>query len=335
MGGFSRRPLGKTGLQVSPLGIGGGGEIASQDLLYAFEQGINYFFFSSDLHHFMYQRSAEALRTLCGRGSAVREQVVLATVSYINHPGKVLSALADQFTELGVDYIDVFHWGWITDDEDLLPLLKKAHQLKGESVITRTVRQFEARYHMRQEQAAAINETLLKRGLVRYVGASFHSRAAARKWMRNLDVLMVRYNLAHTGVELDIVPFLSGDKEHDPGMVVFNVAHEGTSHFFHIPPPGYPPDQYVPSIPDCYRFALSHPWVDLVLTGLANKREINLALAALERGPLSEEEQGLIRCYGNIYRQQFQRQLPPELPGGKDMRARTERRQNGYESLDS
>lgn len=312
MESFSQRQLGKTGLQVSPLGIGGGGGIASQDVLYAFEQGINYFFFSADMHHYAYQRSAEALRTLCGRGSAVRDKVVLATVSYITHPGKLLSALADQFTELGIDYVDVFHWGWITDDDDMLPLIKKAHQLKGAGAATKTIRQMQAMQQMQQEQAATVNEALLKRGLVRYIGASFHSRAAARHWMRNLDVLMVRYNLAHLGAEQDIVPFLYGHKEQDPGMVVFNVAHEGTSHFFHLPPPGYPSDQYVPSIPDCYRLALSNPWVDLVLTGLSNRREIDLALAAVARGPLSEEEQTLMRRYADTYRQLYQGQLPSE-----------------------
>lgn len=312
MGSFSQRPLGKTGLQVSPLGIGGGGGISSQDLLYAFERGINYFFFSADMHHYAYQRSANALRTLCGQGSAVREQVVLATVTYINHPGKISSVLADQFAELGVDYIDVFHWGWITDDDDMLSLIKKGHQLKGGSATTQRIRQMQAVQQRQHEQAAVVNEALLKRGLVRYVGASFHSRAAARTWMRNLDVLMLRYNLAHTGVEQDIVPFLYGNKEQDPGMVVFNVAHEGMSNFFHIPPPGYPPDQYVPTVPECYRFALSHPWADLVLTGLSDRNEIDLALAALERGPLSAEEQTMMRCYADAYRQQFQGQLPPE-----------------------
>lgn len=143
MGSFSQRWLGKTNLPVSPLGIGGGTGISSQDLLFAFEQGINYFFYSSDLHHFAYHRSAEALRTLCGRGSAVPEQVILATVSYVNHPGNLPSILLDQFTELGVDYIDVFHWGWITDDADLLPLLKRVYQLKRESAITKMIRQLQ------------------------------------------------------------------------------------------------------------------------------------------------------------------------------------------------
>lgn len=38
------RKLGRTDLTVSCLGLGGGGGISSEDTLYAFDQGINYFF---------------------------------------------------------------------------------------------------------------------------------------------------------------------------------------------------------------------------------------------------------------------------------------------------
>jgi aryl-alcohol dehydrogenase-like predicted oxidoreductase len=290
---FGMRQLGKTGLQVSPLGIGAGIGISSEDVLYAFEHGINYFFFSSDLHHATYQHSARALRELCRCGSTVREQVVLATVTYINDPEKLTAILIDQLNELKVDYIDIFHWGWVTDSTNMLPLLKGSHKLKGSSTGHQSIRQL-------CQVTAEVNTELLRRGLVRYVGASFHSRTQARAWMRNLDVLMLRYNIAHLGMEQDIVPFLYGDKNQDPGIVVFNSAHDKMG-ALHIPPPGYAMNQYVPSIPDCYRFALTNPWVDLVLTGLRNRKEVDLALAALEQGPLSPEEYLRMREYGALY----------------------------------
>lgn len=140
----------------------------------------------------------------------------------------------------------------------MLALIKKAKLLKGSCSYTKFIRQMQILAEERTEQALAVNEELLKRGLVRYVGASFHSRALARTWMRNLDVLMLRYNLAHLGVEQDVVPFLYGEKSRDPGMVIFNVGHDGLC-LFHIPPLGWPAHGYVPSIPDCYRFALSQP----------------------------------------------------------------------------
>lgn len=319
MGSFSRRTLGKTGLQVSPLGIGGGGGISDADLLYAFDKGINYFFFSADLHHWLYQKSAQALKALCGHGSTVRDQVVLATVTYLSNPEKIVGTLLDVIMELGIDYIDVFHWGWVTDDDNLAPLLTCAHQLQEDNQLTGTLRYYqkvrdlasaqskesemELRFRQQQERqeiAQEVNNDLIRRGLVRYVGASFHSRQAARRSLHDLDVLMLRYNIAHTGAEQDIVPFLEGNKEHDPGIVVFNTAHCGGL-FFPMPPQGYVRDRYIPSFADCYRFALSNSWVDLVLAGLSNRQQIDMALEALEKGPLSEQECASLRDYGRLF----------------------------------
>lgn len=291
-----RRPLGKTGLQISPLGIGGGGGIESKDVLYAFDHGINYFFFSSDLHHFIYQRSSEALRTLCGRRSAIRDKIVLSTVSYVNNPDKLESILFDQLNELRVDYIDVFHWGWITDTEGLPSLIQGTNAIKDNGVITKMYRRRQAM----QEKVEKINEDMLRRGLVRYIGASFHSLRAVRTCMSSLDVLMLRYNLSHTGVEREIFPLISGNKEVDPGIVAFNTSHDH-GYPFHVAPQGFPSDMVIPSVPDCYRFALSNPSVDTVLTGLSDRNQIDLALAALAQGPYNEQELAALRNYGSTH----------------------------------
>lgn len=291
---FSQRQLGKTDLRVSPLGIGGGGGISNEDLLYAFEQGINYFFFSSDLHHHVYQHSVNALKKLCGRRSSVREKVVLATVTYVNHPQRALSAVADQIAELGIDYIDVFHWGGITDSDTMLPLLKRANQLKDGGSVAKKLREIQAEHMMEA------SETLLSRGLVRYVGASFHSYKMARAWMKNLDVLMLRYNICRTEAEDYIMPFLVEQKEQNPGIVVFNSMHEGTYAFDHRMN-RYAQDSWLPTMTDNYRFALSQPWVDVVLTGVQNRQEVDSALAAMKKGPLSEQECALMRHYGQLH----------------------------------
>ncbi len=290
MTGFSTRPLGKTGLNVSPLGIGGGNGLSSEDTLYAFERGVNYFFFSSDLHHHSYRESAAALRSLCGQGSAVRDNVVLATVSYLNNPDKIMAILIDQFRELRIDYIDVFHWGWINDRDECGQLFDTTRKLQDGGQLARIFRE-------QVLQAEEINQELMSRGLVRFAGASFHSRAMARQWLPALDVLMLRYNLAHLGVERGIFPQLSGDKSRDPGLVVFNVGHEG-QRLISTPPPAYPADRYVPTIPDCYRYALSNPYVDVVLTGPQSRRELDDALTVLEKGPCSPEEYAQMREYG-------------------------------------
>lgn len=303
MNGFTRRPLGKTGLQVSPLGIGGGGCISSSDLLYAFEQGINYFFYSTDLHHTAYEQSRDAIRQLCGHGSTVREQVVLATVSYVNHPKKLTGVLCDLLMDLGLDYIDVFHWGWITESEDMLSLIKGARAVQRNVQAVQFIREIQQIWQSTEQQMEEVNQELVQRGLVRHVGASFHSRRQARAWMRNLDVLMLRYNIAHLGAESEIVPHLYQDKARDPGIVVFNTAHQNRA-LFSQPPVGYRAGEYLPTTPDCYRFALTQEWVDLVLTGPRNRHEVDEALKALEQGPMSEEECTLMRKYGERCREE-------------------------------
>lgn len=69
------RKLGRTDLRVSCLGLGGGGSISSEDTLYASERGINYFFYSSNLHHYIYSSMSGTLRQFCGRRSSVRASV--------------------------------------------------------------------------------------------------------------------------------------------------------------------------------------------------------------------------------------------------------------------
>ena len=52
---------------------------------------------------------------------------------------------------------------------------------------------------------------------------------------------------------------------------------------------------------DCYRFCLSNPHVDLVLTGPKNRRQLKENISDLrEKGPLSEEEYRWIRDFGQV-----------------------------------
>ena len=54
----------------------------------------------------------------------------------------------------------------------------------------------------------------------------------------------------------------------------------------------------VPTAGDCYRYCLSSPHVDLVLTGPRSVAEFRENLAAMEKGPLSPQEMEEIRAFG-------------------------------------
>lgn len=209
------RKLGRTDLTVSCLGIGGGGQISSEDTLYAFDRGINYFFYSSDLHHYLYSSMSDALRQLCGRKSSVRDRVVLATVTYIKNPEAALSALYDQFTELGIDYVDVFFWGWIgTTDADVFEnCLQISPDLRGAN----------SPYQRMLERMFGVSERLKQSGAVRYIGASFHDLNLAQQWLNSplLDVVMVRHNVAHRSAQSQIFQQLDPVDPTRSGIVTF------------------------------------------------------------------------------------------------------------------
>ena len=300
------RKLGRTDLTVSCLGLGGGGSISSEDTLYAFDRGINYFFYSSDLHHYIYSPMSGALRQLCGRSSSVREKVVLATVTYIKSPEMALAALLDQFVELGIDYIDVLFWGWIgsNDGQGLQDCLQLAPDLRGcNSVYQRTI-----------EKMFGTSERLKKMGAVRYIGASFHDINLARQWSHSplLDVVMVRHNVAHRSAQSQVFNHLDTQDPSRPGIVTFKSTGSHTGLLWDAPP-SLPKGCWRPTVPDLYRYSLTQNCVDVCLTGLTCREEIDAAIAGIQQGKLTTTELDYLNLYGDLHRNQLKiQEVSPE-----------------------
>jgi len=289
------RKLGRTDLTVSCLGLGGGGSISSEDTLYAFDRGINYFFYSSDLHHYIYSSMSGALRQLCGRGSSVREKVVLATVTYIKSPEMAIAALLDQFVELGIDYIDVLFWGWIgsNDGQALQDCLQLTPDLRGaNSVYQRTI-----------ERMLGTSERLKKMGAVRYIGASFHDVNLAQQWSHSplLDVVMVRHNVAHRSAQSQVFNQLDAQDPSRPGIVTFKSTGSHTGVLWDAPL-GLPEACWRPTVPDLYRYSLSQNSVDVCLTGLTRREEVDAAISGVQQGKLTTAEVEYLNLYGDLHR---------------------------------
>jgi len=69
-----------------------------------------------------------------------------------------------------------------------------------------------------------------------------------------------------------------------------------------LQPKMMPPGERTPRPADCYRFVLSHPAVDICITGPSTAAQMEENLAALTAGPLSAEEMTRIRRLGqHIY----------------------------------
>jgi aryl-alcohol dehydrogenase-like predicted oxidoreductase len=301
------RKLGRTDLTVSCLGLGGGSGISSEDTLYAFDQGINYFFYSSDLHHFLYRSMAGAIHELCHRNSSRREQVILATVTYIKSPEMALPALMDQFQELGIDYVDILFWGWIGSNEDaaLRDCLSISGDLRGPNVL----------YQRLLENLFGTSERLKSMGAVRYVGASFHDLDLAAQWLDSplLDVVMVRHNISHRTAQRKIFNNSVIDTPSRPGIVTFKSGGSHTGALWEIPV-ALPPTCWRPSVPDFYRYSLSQNNVDVCLTGLRRREEIDAAIAGVQKGRLSAAETEYLNFYGDLCRNRLS---ADEIPSEK------------------
>jgi aryl-alcohol dehydrogenase-like predicted oxidoreductase len=200
------------------------------------------------------------LRAACQRD---RERYVIAggpTIAVF--PGQLQRHVDRARKVLGTDYLDVLQLYWVSKMSRLSP-----------AMVDEMVR-------------------LRESGAVRALAVSIHDRPRAGRLALDspLDLLMIRYNAAHPGAEGDIFPHLS---RRQPAVVAYTAT--SWRKLLKAPSGWTGP---VMSAGDCYRFCLSSPHVDLVLTGPKDVGELRQNLAALEQGPLTAEEQGWMRAFG-------------------------------------
>jgi aryl-alcohol dehydrogenase-like predicted oxidoreductase len=99
-----------------------------------------------------------------------------------------------------------------------------------------------------------------------------------------VDFFHVRYNAVHTGAEQDVFPHLP--EENRPGIVIYTA----TCWRKLLKPKLMPEGERPLAAADCYRFVLSHPDVNVCVTGPSNASQMEENLKAIEAGPLDEEE---------------------------------------------
>lgn len=136
---------------------------------------------------------------------------------------------------------------------------------------------------------------LRERGKVRHLMVSCHHRPTFEHFIadRAIDALMLRYNAAHPGAEREVFPHLER-RGGRPGTVAFTATRWGTL----LDPRYLPEGEAAPRASDCYRFALSSPYVDVCLAGPRDGSELDEALAAVRRGPMTAAELAWMRRVG-------------------------------------
>ena len=209
------------------------------------------------------RRVTKALKAALKRD---RESLVLASGPSLGYfGGSIRNSCEKLLKKLGTDYIDVFQLFW----------LGRASAWRQSTI----------------EALISLRES----GLVRAIGVSIHDRGRAGRLaaQSSLDMLMIRYNAAHPGAEQDIFPSLASGR---PAIVAYTATRWGG---LLKRPKGW--EGPLMTAGDCYRFCLSNPHVDVVLTGPKNRQQLQENIRDLrEKGPLSEEEMHRIREYGQI-----------------------------------
>ena len=257
MSDFSERVvLGRTGIEVSRLGLGSAYGASEAACLKAFEAGVNYFFWGSVRATGM----AHAIRRIA---RTRREDLVVVLQCYCRFARFVELSVMGGLRSLGLDSADVLLLGWYDE-------------VPGGRVLE-TV------------------ERLREKGLFRFLAISGHQRPLFREFLKDdrYDVFHIRYNAAHPGAERDIFPYLPD--EGGPGIVSFTNTRWGDL----LKAKNMPSAVSPPTAPDCYRFVLSNPSVQVAVCGPGSDEEMDAGLSVLRSGPMDEEELGRMRVIGD------------------------------------
>ena len=205
------------------------------------------------------ERFGRAIRNIARRD---REGLVVVVQSYSRSALAMRASLEAALRRLRIDYADFLLLGWWGE----MPprrIMDEAHRLRDS-------------------------------GVVRHLMISGHNRPAFERFVQDgsFDAIMVRYNAAHRGAETEVFPNLGDDP---PGVVAYTATRWGALLNSKLVPPGEP----APRASDCYRFAMSNPHISLSLSGPKDTAELDEALAALDRGPMDEDELAWMRRVGD------------------------------------
>ena len=264
-----RLRLGRSGLKVSPFCLG----LADSPAVVraAFDQGINFFFVTADMHWPLYEPLRKGLRQLLTGGPRVREQIVVGAVCYATQTEFCSTPFAEVLEEI--------------------PELKRLDVLISGGVYAREFKERLPIYVGHRQQGFLGAPA---------IGASFHDRKAAREAIRQgaLDIAFIRYNPEHPGARKDLFPHVKRPRR----TLLFNFkSTQGSLLPAQMEALGLKADTYWhPAITDYYRFALSRPEIDGLLIAPRTVAELAALKSTLEKGPLDAEEEHYLLDLGLV-----------------------------------
>ncbi|MFC1812138.1 hypothetical protein ACFL03_05555 [Thermodesulfobacteriota bacterium] len=206
----------------------------------------------------------EAIKNICRQGK--RDQLIIAVQSYSRSAFLMEFSFKKALKSLSLDHVDIFILGW-------------HNKAPSQRLIDR-----------------ALN--MKEKGFFRFLGLSGHNRSLFPALTRQgiFDLFHLRYNAAHRGAEEEAFPDMKGDER--PGIVSYTATRWGQL----LNPKKMPPGEVPPSAPDCYRFVLSNPAVDLCLCGPRDLNQMREAFQILDSGPLDPKEMERLKKIGDFVR---------------------------------
>lgn len=252
---LERRLLGRTGLEVSLLGLGGvkynllEDEQSSAVIDRAIDLGINYI----DTAH-SYQDSERKLGLVVGRR---RKEIVLATKSSARDRDTFLQQIEESFVRLRTDYIDIVQMHDLKDEADLGERLNEKHG------------------------AVRAAEQLRAEGRVGFIGVTGHTRPEAMKAALKaypFDTMLVSLGAMHEAVRPFYDTVMPEALERGVGVLGMKVTAYGflSSH-----------------LEAALRYVMGLPGVASAVVGVDSIEQVerNAAIAARLQ-PLSDSERG-------------------------------------------
>ncbi|MBT3268732.1 hypothetical protein HN371_16375 [Candidatus Poribacteria bacterium] len=237
------------------------------DVRWAVDRGVNYLNWCGRA-----DGMSDAIRDMGSR----RSEVVVAWQMSARTAEDATRSLEDALTTLRTDAIDIVTLYYVETPSEWARLREPDGA-------------FDAMQRARQE------------GKIRMLGLTSHQRAMAAGIAsapgRPLDMLMLRYNAAHRGAELDVFP--TTDRLAIPFVAYTCLRWGALMEATPDDPPGWAP----PAAPEWYRYALANPSVAVALMAPNGRAELEANVALLDdwRPPTPGEMESLEAHGARVY----------------------------------
>jgi predicted aldo/keto reductase-like oxidoreductase len=264
---FLRRDAAAFGKPICRLGLAsyGATDLTGADIVSALDRGVNFLNWAGDEDVFS--------RTIATLGPR-RDDLVICVQVAARRAVDAAAELDALLATLRTDYVDVLTFYYVEAEEEWQELIAP-------------------------DGALPFCREAKRQGRVRRLGVTSHQRPLAATMARSglLDLLMIRYNAAHTGAKREVFP--TTDALGMPVVAYTALRWGGLLR----PTPDDPPGFTVPTAPWWYRFALQPASVTVTLAAPQNRAELEEDLRVLEAaGPLDAATYEKLAAHGQRIR---------------------------------